>query len=123
MSYYLHEVPGRLRIKIPRLKKDQAGARELQWMLEDVIGVTSASVSPVTGSVLVTFDPRALSSRAILDMLSHEGYIDLSMALSRKRHFDTAATKAGQALSKAVLGLALDRAFQGSPLSILTALI
>lgn len=123
MGYYVHEVPGRMRVKIPELKKDHTRARRIENTLEDMNGVSRISVNTLTGSVVVTFDPLVTSSRAILSELSQEGHIDLARAISGGQHFDNTAKKIGAAVSKAVLGLALDRALQGSPLSILTVLI
>lgn len=123
MSYYLHDVPGRLRIKIPDLKRNILLAQELSRLLNDLSGVESATANAVTGSIIVHYDPEITSSSSILTFLAREKHIDLAKAVSSEKHLEKALAHVGRAASKALLGLALDRAFQGSPLSILTALI
>ncbi len=123
MAVYLHEVPGRLRIQIPALKRSPLRAQQVQDLLEDLSGIKSTSVNTVTGSIIIHYDPDILHSGAILTLLSREEYIDLASAVPSHQYVETALSKAGQVASKALLGFALDRALQGSPLSILTAFI
>lgn len=123
MGYYVHEVPGRLRIKIPSLKNNSREAGNVRRLLEDFSGVTSASVNTVTGSVVVGFDPRALTSQGILHALAQHRYIDLREAIGSASAPKDPMVQMGAALSKVAVGLVLDRAFGGTPLSLLTALI
>jgi len=123
MSYYVHELPGRLRIKIPCLKRNPKRAIEIRNLLRNISGIRSVSVNTVTGSVIVQFSPEVVKSHSILMLLSQEGCIDLSMAISTEKYMESALTKLGQSASKALLGLALDRALQGTPLAVVTAFI
>lgn len=123
MSYYLHALPGRLRIKIPSLRRNLHQAQELVRLLNGLSGVESAAANTVTGSITVRYDPTIIGSSSILTFLAKENHIDLEKAVSTEKHVDTAVANVGRAVSKAVLGFALDRALQGSPLAILTALI
>lgn len=70
---YLHTIDGRLRIKSALLKGAPEKAREVKRRLKSREGVTEATVNPITGSVLVLYDPRCLSQRAILDTLQTLG--------------------------------------------------
>jgi hypothetical protein len=56
----VHAMPGRVRIKISRLKGNVVAARELQDRLSEVRGVQRVEANPVTGSVLVLYDPEEL---------------------------------------------------------------
>ena len=123
MAFYLHEVPGRLRIQIPSLKRSPLRAQEIQDLLEDLSGIKSTSVNTVTGSIIIHYDPDIVHSRTILTLLSREEYIDVTRAVSSHQYVETALSNAGHFASKALIGIALDRALQGSPLSILTAFI
>ncbi len=123
MSYYLHEVPGRLRIQIPSLKRNFQGAQDVRDLLEYLTGIKSVSVNTFTGSVTVHHDPDIIPSRAILTLLARENYIDVARAIPSHQYMEKALSRAGHVASKALLGFALDRALQGSPLSILTAFI
>lgn len=123
MAYYLHDVPGRLRIKIPELRRNLHLAQELHRLLNSVSGVESTTANAVTGSIIVHYDPEITSSSSILTFLAREKYIDLAKAVSSEQHVEKALARAGQVASKALLGIALDRALQGSPFAILTAFI
>ena len=123
MTYYFHELPGRVRIKFPMLKRNPRKAESLQSFLEDIRGVVSTSANAVTGSVVIKFDPDIITTRDILALLGREQYLDFSAPMVREEYFSTAVSKAGHAASKALIGLALDRALQGSSLSFIAALI
>ena len=53
----LHAVPGRLRIRIPNLKASTRLAAALESELERVEGIRSVEANPVTGNVLIVYDP------------------------------------------------------------------
>lgn len=123
MVFYVHEVPGRVRIKIPMLKRNKKEAETLRGILEEMEGVVSTSTNTVTGSVVINYDDDLVSSQHLLDTLADLGYIDLSRALNNEQYVNVGLSKAGRAVSKAALGFALDRMLGGSPLSIITAFI
>jgi copper chaperone CopZ len=58
----VHAIPGRVRVKIARLKENPVLAREVQGQLSAVQGIQQVEVNPVTGSVLVLYDRTALES-------------------------------------------------------------
>jgi hypothetical protein len=123
MAYYFHEVPGRLRIKIPSLRRNAQLAQDLQDLINDLSGIKTITVNTVTGSMIVHHDPEVVTSNAILNYLAREKYIDVAGAISSQQSVEPALARVSQAASKVLLGLALDRALQGSPLAILTAFI
>src|SRR5206468_2879347 len=67
----LHTVPGRVRIHVPALAG--YGARSVEAQVRHVPGVRGVEANPLTGNVLVRFDPRATTARAILDALGTPG--------------------------------------------------
>ena len=123
MGYYLHEVPGRLRIKIPLLKRNPERAAELRKLLRRVAGITSTSTSTVTGSVTINYDRDIVRPNSILNLLAHENYIDLGEAISGYKPAEAVVSNVGKTVSKALLSLALERALQGSSLSFITAFL
>ncbi len=123
MVCYLHEVPGRLRIKIPRIKRNPEKAGELRNLLQAVAGVKSTSVNLLTGSAVIQFDSELVRSQSLLSLLANENYIDLGRAVTSQQYVERALSDAGKTVSKALLGLALDKALEGSSLSIITAFI
>jgi hypothetical protein len=75
MTSYVHHVPGRLRVRIAALKKDTARGRQAKFFLDAIPGVLETEVSNVTGSVVIKYDARLVSSTGILDALRVQGYI------------------------------------------------
>jgi hypothetical protein len=123
MSVYLHEVPGRLRIKVPELKRNPRKAHSLPRRLTGFAGVLSASINPTTGSLLVHYDPDILPSEALLSYVCRELELHLGGGAFKRDRPDRGRGRVGEQVSKALLMFALDRALQGSPLSILAAFI
>jgi len=123
MSYYMHELPGRIRIKIPVLKRNPQEATRLQIFLEEITGVESASINTVTGSVLIRFDEAAINPHEIMHLLTREGYIDLAKLITSRQDSEDGFSRAWALASRALLGLVIGKAFEGSPLTLLTALI
>src|SRR5262245_29529292 len=61
-----HSLPGRLRRRLPR-------EVDLERLTDDWkarAGVTSVSASPVTGGVLIHFDPGQIDARSLVDVLA-----------------------------------------------------
>lgn len=123
MSYYVHEVPGRMRIKIPELKGNPALADEVRCFVTDMPGVESATINIVTGSILINHDSNALPGREILRRLAQEGYLDIIRVLSGKAGTVDAISHTGTAVSKALLGMVLEHALAGSKFAVLAAFI
>jgi hypothetical protein len=123
MGYYLHEIPGRLRVKIPNLKRNPQSARDIQVFLKNLPGIESISTNTVTGSIIVRYDPELVNAGAIVNVLAREGYIDPAKVFFNRERKENTMDVVAQAASKAILGFVLDRALQGTPLSIVTAFI
>jgi Heavy metal associated domain 2 len=55
MACYVHDVPGRLRVKTLALKSDPVRALQARSCLEGINGVLETEVSTITGSVVVKY--------------------------------------------------------------------
>jgi hypothetical protein len=60
--YISHAIPGRVRIKLPKVKGNPVLAAELERRLAAMQVVQWVEVSPLTGSVLLGYDSRVLES-------------------------------------------------------------
>lgn len=60
-------VDGRVRLRHPALK-DAATAELVRSVVGEVAGITSAQVNPVTGSLLIYYDPEMLSREQLLEL-------------------------------------------------------
>jgi len=123
MNCYVHSVPGRLRVKTPTVKRNRAAARHVEGLMKQLRGVSLTTANTITGSVLVVYNPKAISTDLILNTLENEGHFDNSGVVSSDQYIGEAASKAGRLIGKVVFGAFVERAFQGSALSYLAVFI
>ena len=123
MNYYVHNIPGRLRVKTPMVKRNRASARHVERLMKQLRGINSTAVNTTTGSVVVLYDQKAISSDVILNTLENEGLFDSSKAGSCDQYINEAASKAGQFLGKILFGAFVGNAFEGSALSYIAVFI
>jgi len=123
MSYYFHHVQGRLRVKTPFIKRSPSAAQDVKRLLGQIQGIEAAEISTVTGSAVIHYDPKKISSKEILDLLKNAGYFDLSKAVTNDQHVYKAAARTGGILWSALAGALVEQVFQGSALSFLAVLI
>ena len=93
MIYYIHNVPGRLRIKSPIVKHDGGAATEMVRLLESSIGVKSVSTSATTGSCLIHYDQAMTGPDDLVLLLRRAGYFDPSQAITNDDYIRTTAAK------------------------------
>jgi len=75
ISSYVHAVEGRLRIKVPEVKGSSLKAREIEGHLALCPGVEEVSANPITGSVLVLYNPRLIGQEEIVLAFQEIGYL------------------------------------------------
>lgn len=123
MSYYLHDVPGRLRIRTPLIKKKHDMVDDVHSVLRPVYGISGISVNPVTGSIVVNYDPKIINSRAIVEKMSMAGYFDHSKAVTMDQYIKDAVSKTGHFVKRTLLGTAVETLLAGHPIAWLAILI
>ncbi len=62
----VHCTPGRMRVRSLQWKENTAALHAVQARLCAATGVHTVQANPLTGSLLIRFDPRANSSEALL---------------------------------------------------------
>jgi hypothetical protein len=72
MSYYVHNVPGRLRVKTPLVKRNRTSANHVEGLMKQLTGVKSTAVNTATGSIVVYHCPKTISCDAILNTLENK---------------------------------------------------
>ncbi|MGD0230236.1 MAG: HMA2 domain-containing protein [Syntrophorhabdales bacterium] len=93
MGYYMHDLPGRLRIKTPLMKNNRDAACAVEGLLLAMAGVAGVAINPTTGSCLVNYDPKKAKRDDILSVLVRTGYFDPSKAVTNDQYIHEAATK------------------------------
>jgi copper chaperone CopZ len=76
VSSYIHALEGRLRIKIPEVKGAPWKAGEVERHLKLLTGMEDVSANPVTGNVLILYDPRLVNQEEIISALKELGYLE-----------------------------------------------
>jgi hypothetical protein len=66
----VHALPGRVRLKVAKVKGNPALARQAQEKLAQVPGIRQVEAKPGTGSLLIHYDTDHLFSTASLEILS-----------------------------------------------------
>lgn len=123
MSYYIHNIPGRLRIKSPVIKNNKFVADELQKGLSTLYGVAAVDINLATGSLLVNYNSKSVKHSDIVDILQRKGYFDASKAITNDEYIHKAASKAGDVIGKSIFSTFTGMALERTPLSFLALLI
>lgn len=123
MNYYMHSVPGRLRVKTPLIKGKEQTAKHVEVFLQQIRGVYSISTNPITGSIIINYDVKKVSSRTLLQVLQNRGIFDSARAVTNDQYIQNSASKAGHLIYKAFLGTIVEQSLRGSPLALLGLLI
>ena len=74
-SSYLHVMEGRLRVKVPEMKRSVSKATHVEDLIRLLKGVEQVKANPTTGNVLVFFNSEHLTHVDILSTLKEAGYL------------------------------------------------
>lgn len=88
---YLHALDGRLRIKSPVVKGAPEKAREVEQQLGSCLGITQVTANPITGSILVHYNPSGITQKELLDELRSLGYFQETPGFQPTKQDATAA--------------------------------
>jgi copper chaperone CopZ len=80
MEYYIHYVPGRIRIQTPFIHNNSRNAEEFETYIKGINGIISVKSSIVTGSATMLFDEKIIHCEQIIGILEKRGYFLLSKA-------------------------------------------
>ncbi|HCC68867.1 MAG TPA: hypothetical protein DEP99_03165 [Nitrospiraceae bacterium] len=123
MSYYIHNIPGRLRLKSPVVRKNQEVADEIRKMLGTMDGIAVVEINLLTGSILINYNPKAVQYKDIISLFQRKDYFDMSKAMTNDEYIQDITSKAGNIVRKAIFGSSVEKVFEGSALSLITFLI
>ncbi len=72
---YFHAIDGRIRIHIPEVKGSGVKARETEARLMEYEGIINVFANPITGNVLINYDPRRISQGDVFQKLHCSRYL------------------------------------------------
>lgn len=84
MTYYLHETPGRLRVRSPLFKQNPAENRRAVGVLSKLPGITNIATSSTTGSITIRYCQKTICPATIINSLSKHKFIYGIVALPRR---------------------------------------
>jgi hypothetical protein len=122
MTYYVHQVPGRLRVRIPEIRNNSYKAAEIETLL-NLYGVETVEINHLTGSVVVAYNPQLLDSTELLHILREKGYYDSSRAITCDEHIQRATSAVADKAGRYFFGWAVGKALESSGFSLLAAFI
>ena len=85
MTYYLHETPGRLRVRTPILKRNIAEARRVSDTFTKIRGVQKVTINTTTGSITIRYCERTLCPSQVINHLCKHGFIEGIIGFPRKK--------------------------------------
>lgn len=91
-SYYWHQIPGRLRLRTPFIKRNNEGANRIQAFLKPIKGVLATEINTITGSLTILYDPQVIDPESIACKLSSTGYFDKTKAMTNDQYIVSKAS-------------------------------
>lgn len=109
---YLHVLDGRLRVKVPEVKRSEQNALRVQQVLDSLQGVIRVTANPTTGNVLVLFHFHIITHAEILFALREAGFLRQPIP-ERAASFhisDHVVTTVSHAIARSVTEALMERA-------------
>jgi len=104
---YLHAIEGRLRIKVPIIKRSARNAARVTCAVEELAGIHYVRANPTTGNMLVLFDPHVLAQEQIIAKL-----IELKCYTQRAGQYSSVRPRISGRLAETLLQLAVQVALE-----------
>ncbi|MFI5295848.1 MAG: HMA2 domain-containing protein [Thermodesulfovibrionales bacterium] len=101
--FYVHNVPGRVRIISEVIKKNPRAADEVRKWLSTLSGIGTADINLTTGSILVHYNTKTVNASDIVNLLERKGYFDPTKAISNDEYLKNGLSKAGAIVLKSIV--------------------
>jgi len=112
MILHLHHIPGRLRVRLAKLRHNQRAVAPLRAELLTIRGVKSVSVNPYTGSILLHYYQNEYQPETFWLILRRLGYIGETWPCAARGHSNQLrfiASAAARSAAKVLLSMLLER--------------
>ena len=108
-SPYLHVLDGRIRVKIPSIKRSPLKAEAITARLDKIEGTEKVTANPVTGNLLILYNSEYMTQHHLLGLLRREGWLE-ELSLPSPPTSRGATAGLGQELSRTLLLALLENA-------------
>ncbi|MFH2093307.1 MAG: HMA2 domain-containing protein [Pseudomonadota bacterium] len=117
-----HVVPGRLRVKLEKLKNNPYQLDRVKELLK-IEGVHKIKSTSLTGSMVIEYDNLTTTPEAILTILDKNGYSIDTQRLVKEKKFQENHEKIAGTLGKATISWIAGRILDANGLSFISAFI
>lgn len=118
MSEYIHHIAGRLRLKLPQIRKEPQRAREIQSATGRINGVTSVEANIVTGSLLIRYDKDKVDVETIMSSMREMGLPSAPARARAAQH-----RPAPSPLADKVVNVLVEKLIERSAIALVGALL
>jgi hypothetical protein len=94
MEYYIHHVPGRIRIQTPFLYGKPQNIDEFTKKMSTISGMHSLKVNTATGSALLMYDEKKINCEQVIGILEKYGYFNLAKSTTSDELIEHISEKA-----------------------------
>ena len=116
--FYIHNVPGRLRIRSEAIRKDPSAANSVKISLSSMPGIGVVDINLVTSSVLIHYNKEKVNYRDIVSLLEGSGHFDQPRVLTNGGKYLN-DLGIGKTMFKTLTSVLIGKALADTPLSIL----
>jgi Heavy metal associated domain 2 len=107
--YYIHNVPGRVRIISDVLKRNAGAADEIRNALSTIRGIGTVNINLTIGSILIFYYAEITNCENIVRVLENMGYFDRSKAITNDEYVRANASKVAESLLRSITGDFVER--------------
>ncbi len=93
MGYYVHYVPGRIRIQTPKLYENPGNAEQFERFMKGIEGITAVETHIVTGSATMHFDEKKINCEQVIGILEKNAYFSLAQSETNDEVIEQTAEK------------------------------
>jgi len=119
--YFVHDVPGRLRVKIKYLKNNPYRLETLRQQLK-APGVYKVRTNALTGSIVIEYDPLTIDTKSLIAIFNANGHTVPEKNLVKNVQNDD-HEKLAKTLSRAIAGWVASQLLEANGLSYISAFI
>jgi len=94
MEYYIHHVPGRIRIRTPFLRGGPHNIDEFTKNMRIINGLQSLKINTATGSALLLYDEKKTNCEQLIAILEKYGYFNLAKSATSDELIEHISEKA-----------------------------
>jgi len=94
MEYYIHHVPGRIRIRTPFLHDKPQNIDDFTKKMRIINGMQSLKINTATGSALLLYDEKKINCEQLIGILEKYGYFSLAKSTTSDELIEHLSEKA-----------------------------